>query len=216
MSGMNPTKLPATMAVLGVVIEQPEQTVAQIARTVSVRFTRSGIGGSAPYQALRQMAKGRSPRVRCTYEAAAEQRTMDRYAATERGIAVFRSWMLAPPAVPAIREAMYGRIELARLEHLPGLIRVAREEELIAIDLYETASDQVRRMRRKDRLRPKTAAEFERAIHQILVLVDPLWWSSRAAVFVSIREQLEEIAEEAGAEFQVPARHRMVLGDSDV
>jgi DNA-binding PadR family transcriptional regulator len=217
MSQLKSTHLPTTMAVLGVVIERPNQTGSEIARAVSERFVGAGIGGSAPYGALRTLAKGPSPRVRCIKDVPGSEPATDRYDATERGLAVFERWMFSPPtAVPAIREAMYGRIELARLRDLPGLIRLTREEELIADDLYAAASSRVRRTRRKNRLGRTTSADFDRAIREVWILVDPLWWSSRAAIFLAVRENLEEIAEEAGVEFRVPAKPRMAFGGTGV
>jgi hypothetical protein len=217
MPELKSTHLPTTMAVLGVVIERPNQTVSEIARVVSERFVLAGIGSSAPYEALRSLAKGPSPRVRCSGEVPGSVRATDRCDVTERGLAVFERWMFSPPtAVPAIREAMYGRIELARLRDLPGLISLAREEELIADDLYAAASGRVRRTRGKRSLGRTTPADFDRAIREVWILVDPLWWSSRAAIFLAIRENLEEIADEAGVEFRVPEKPRMAFGGTGV
>jgi DNA-binding PadR family transcriptional regulator len=215
MSRQNPTELPAHMAVLGLVIEKPNQTVSEIARTLNDRFVRSRFSESTAYGSLDQMTRGRSVRVQRTHKALGSERAMDRYRATERGLDVFNAWMFAlPGAVPAIREAMYGRLELARLEHLPRLIRTAREEELIAIDLYAAANERVRgrEVRRKSRTGRKTRADHERAIRETLLYVDPLHWSSRAALYVLIAERLEEIADEAGVEFEVPAKAGIDIG----
>jgi hypothetical protein len=206
MSRVNPAELPAHMAVLGIVIEQPNQTVSQIARVLDERFVRSRFVKSTAYMTLPQMARGRSIRVQRTYTAPDDDRSMDRYAANERGHAVFRAWMFKPPsAIPAIREAVYGRIELARLEHLRQLIRIVREEETIATDLYARANADLRKheINRRSRIARKTPADYERDIRETLLYIDPLHWSSRAALSAVIAEHLEEIAEAAGIALEV-------------
>jgi hypothetical protein len=195
------------MALLGLVIEQPNQTVSHYARVFNERFSRSRFATSTAHTSLPQMARGRSVRVRRTFAAPDSDGSMDRYEATERGVRLYRQWMLRlPRGAPAIREAMYGRIELARLEHLPRLIRMAREEEDIATGLYAEANAQLRRneMKRRSRVSGKTPADFEREVHETLLYVDPLHWSSRATLYAAVAEQLERIAEEAGIDLEAP------------
>jgi len=216
MSRVNPA-LPAHMAVLGIVIEQPNQTVSHIARTLDDRFVRSRFVKSTAYMALPQMARGRSVRVRRTYTAPGDDRSMDRYAATPQGHEVFRAWMFEPPsAVPAIRDAIYGRIELARLEHLQGLIRIAREEETIATDLYAAANEAVRKheIAKKGQPARATPVDFEREIRNTLLYVDPLLWSSRAAIAAVVAEHLEEIAQRAAIQFDVPDQAGVGLAEA--
>jgi hypothetical protein len=218
MSRLNPTELPAHMAVLGLVIEQPNQTVSHIAQALDERFQRARFVQSTAHGTLPQMARGRSVRVRCTYTAPGDERSMDRYAPTERGLKIFHAWMFQlPGGVPAIREALYGRLELARLEHLPRLIGIAREEERIATDLYAAASERVRKheIRRRSGAARTTPGDYERKIRETLLYVDPLHWSSRAELFVVIAERLEEIAEEAGIQFGVPEEAGLDLEVSD-
>lgn len=118
------------MAVLGLVIERPNQTVGFYARALAERFTRAGFGKTTAYTALRQMAQSKTPRVRCTRKAPGDDRSMDLYEAIPGGHDAFRSWMFRPPsAIPAVRQAIYGRIELARIEDLPQLISTVRQEE---------------------------------------------------------------------------------------
>lgn len=198
------------MVVLGLVIEQPNQTVAHIAQMLDDRFPRAGFPKPTAYGALHQMARGQSARVRCKYTAPLDVRSMDRYVPTERGLKVYDSWMFQlPRAVPAMREAMYGRLELAKLEHLPRLIRIAREEELIAADMYALANKELRssqEAKRRRRAIQKTPADYEQEIHATMLYVSPLHWSSRAEMFGLIGQRLEGIADEAGIEYMVPEK----------
>lgn len=198
------------MAVLGLVIQRPNQTVAFYARALAERFPRAGFGKTTAYTALRQMAQSKTPRVRCTRKAPGDDLSMDLYEAIPDGHDAFRSWMFRPPsAIPAVRQAIYGRIELARLEDLPQLISTVREEEDIATDLYAEASGELRKHQIRKRSGGegrKTRADFEREIHETWLYVGPLHWSSRSALCGSVLERLEEIADEA--EIPVPERKR--------
>lgn len=201
MSQSNPNVLPASMALLGLVIERPNQTVSEIARAFDERFERARFVRSTAYTTLQQMSRGRSVRVKRTYEHPGDDRTLDCYAPTELGRVVFREWMLSPPGTPAVREAIYGRIELARTDDLSRLIEVVRQEEHVAISFYEQASRRLRAHetgRRERQHARRRAEDVERAIRSTLLYVDPLFWSSRASLCGLIIERLEEIAEDAG------------------
>jgi hypothetical protein len=202
-----PSELPAHMAVLGLVIERPNQTVSYYAQALARRFPRARFAAPTAYNALKQMGEGRSVRVERTHTAPGEDRSDDRHAPTQRGHEVYRAWMYASPASsPPIREAIYGRIKLAGIEHLPRLIYFAREEERIAIDLWADAKDELRKHKdkRDHRARRAGRVDYVRRIRDTWLYVDPLHWSSRAVLFDAIAEHLEEIADEAGIEFEVP------------
>jgi len=190
------------MAVLGLVIERPNQTVAWYANALAQRFPRAGFGKPTAYNALRDMTRGDKPRVRCTHETGRQDGSLGRYEATAEGHDGFQSWMFRPPtAIPPVRQALYGRIALTRLEDLPRLIRVVRQEEIIATHLYENAHKELRDLKDRRRNRnavSKTRVDFEREIHETWMVVGPLHWSSRAALCLAILECLKEIAQEAG------------------
>lgn len=211
-------QLPGHMAVLGLVIERPNQTASYYAQALDARFQRARFVKATAYSALRQMAQGRSVRVERTFEAAGNDDSLDRYAPTERGREVHSAWMYAlPTSVPPIREAIYGRIELAGLEHLPQLIRIAREEERIAVDLYADASEVLRKheTKKKRHGQRRVAVDYVRDIRETWLYVDPLHWSSRAALFELIAQHLEEIATEAGVAFEVSEQAGLNLTELD-
>jgi DNA-binding PadR family transcriptional regulator len=193
---------PMHMAVLGLVVERPRQTVGWYAKALTERFPEANFGKPAAYKALRQMSPGSNPRVVCTHEEPGEDRSLDRYEATATGRAELREWMFRPPAaIPAVRQAMYGRVGLARLDDLPSLILILRKEEKIATSLYAEANAQLRKheiMRKSESGERKTRAEFERAMRETWLYVGPMHWSSRARLCMEVIEHLEEIAQEAG------------------
>lgn len=203
-------EVPARLVVLGLVMERPNQTAAWYANAVTQRFPRAGFRKPMAYNALRRMSQGRTPCVRCTFQAGEVDGSKDRYEVTAEGRRVFDSWMFSPPtAIPAVRQALYGRIGLARLEDLPRLIRVVRQEEAVATHLYEQANEELRQHRSRARSRgsgEKTQTDFEREIHETWLYVGPLHWASRGALCLAVLDRFEDIASEAGVSVDAGAR----------
>jgi hypothetical protein len=196
MARVNSAELSGSMAVLGLVIEQPNQTVTHIAQCLDRRFTRSRFAPSTAHNALPQMAEAKRKRVRRTYESPGDDRSEDRYEATDFGIEAFEAWMFEMPnTTPVLREAMYGRIELCRPEHLRRLIKMARREEAIADDQYQHASRRLRNFGGRKR-EPR---DFAREIREVLLYVDPKRWSDRSESYKEIAKRLEELNREAKA-----------------
>jgi hypothetical protein len=215
MSKPNPAELPGSMVVLGLLIERPGQTVAEVAESLEERFERSRFDPATAHNALPQMARsGRySPRVNCIYKAPERgHKAQDRYEPTREGIRVYRAWMHAVPSEsgpPALREALYGRIELCRLEDLPELIRIAREEELIARDMYSGTSVTLKQHMEAERERDTdgdelTDRDYLRMVREVLLYVTPQHWAARHSLMDEIRTHLEGIATKAGIPFTVP------------
>jgi hypothetical protein len=211
-----PGELPGQMAVLGLVIERPNQTVSYYAQALDRRFPHARFVKSTAYNALKQMGEGSSVRVERAYGAPGDDGADGRYAPTQRGREVYRLWMYSSPTPePPLREAIYGRIELAGIEHLPQLIRYAREEERIATDLYAEASEKLRKQETKRKHRALYGqVDYVREIRETWLYVDPLHWSSRAGLFDLIGQHLEEIAHEAGIEFEVPDQSGVYMTES--
>jgi hypothetical protein len=215
MSKPNPAELPGSMVVLGLLIEKPGQTVAEVAHSLDERFERSRFNPATAHAALPQMARGGlyRPRVTCIYQAPGRgQKAQDRYDPTHEGVRVYRAWMHAVPSEsgpPALREALYGRIELCRLKDLPELIRIAREEELIARDMYSEASVTLKQHIEDERERDTDGGElsdrdFLRMVREVLLHVTPEHWAARHSLMGEIGRHLQKIARKAGIPFTVP------------
>jgi hypothetical protein len=130
----------------------------------------------------------------------------DRYRLTHIGLNEYSGWMYREPiGIPALREALYGRIELCRLEDLPELIRIAREERDIADSLFSRAKDDLRqyldRTRRRPRRGPLSREDFLRKVRGVLMHRTPEYWSARSVHHDDIAHSLEDIAREAGIDF---------------
>ncbi len=204
-SRVNPDKLPASMVVLGLVIERPEETVKEIGQQVRRRFKRARFAASTVHTALPRLAErgggGKPPRVERTYKAPGRERSHDRYRATAHGIKVFRTWMYdlqddgETIGQPSLQEAMLGRIALGKVEDLPRLIQMACAEADVSADLFAAASLELRKRlgRRADPL------DFDRKIREVLLYVDPAHWSERSERYREIANRFEDIKQEAQA-----------------
>jgi DNA-binding PadR family transcriptional regulator len=202
-TAMPPVKsdeLPATMAALGLVIEQPNDTVANIVQCVVRRFERARFSSSTGHSAMRNLAKDR--RIHCTYDPPGGGEAQRCYEATNDGLEVFSSWKHEMPSGrPSLRDVLYGRIELCKLEDVPRLIQMSRAEEAISTDLYAQTNARLneylyeKRKWRRHRAR-RQESDLLRDVRATLLYADPVHWSSRSEQYRVIADRLEEIAQE--------------------
>jgi hypothetical protein len=208
----NPSDLSGAMAISGLLKEKPNQTVAEVAEGLAGRFPSARFHRTTARNVLPQMARSAHSRpfVRCTYRAAGTNRKLDRYELTRAGEDAFNAWMRGIPSgsLPTLREALYGRIELCTLADLPALIRIAREEALIARDLYSEASTKLKQLREdadEHSTSEGTGGEvYLREVRDVLLLISPKHWAARHAEMEEVRRYLEAIARKAGIKFTVP------------
>ena len=122
-------ELPASKAILGLVIERPNETVSMVAQLLAQRFEYAHWSTSTAYNTLPQLAK--LGLVLRTYAAPApgKQRAPgDRYEATEEGNEDFREWMRDCSVAP-LRESIHGQIEFLTRDDLPSFIEMVRSEQ---------------------------------------------------------------------------------------
>lgn len=204
----NPSDLSGAMAISGLLKEKPNQTVAEVAKGLAGRFPSARFHRTTARNVLPQMARSAHsrPSVRCTFRASGVNRNQDRYELTRAGEDAFNAWMRAIPSgsPPTLREALYGRIELCTLADLPALIRIAREEALIARDLYSMASTKLKQLREDEDERGTGDEAHLQEVREVLLYVSPSFWGDRHKHYEEIRRHLEAIARKAGIKFTVP------------
>lgn len=191
MARVGSDELSGSMACLGLVIEQPNLSVREVGLCLEERFSRCRFARSTAHATLPRLAS--ACRVRRSYEAPGSNRAADRYQPTQSGIEAFRRWMYdedrsESETAPALRDAMYGRIELCSPEHLPRLIEQVRREEQISADLYGQASRRVRHV-----FNGSSEPDVRRSIREVLLFADPMHWAARADRYKVIADRLEEI-----------------------
>jgi hypothetical protein len=191
MSRVNPDELPARMVMLGLLIEQPDQTVKYFGQCIDKRFASARFSKATAHTALERFAeRGWADR---SHEG--RSRAYDRYVPLEPGKSAFHDWMYDIPQdgpAPALREAMYGRIELCQLKDLPRLKQLAEEEAEASTLLYENATKRLGRHQRSQI--PRT--DYLKRARAILLHVDPMHWSTRTKRYELIADALAEIIED--------------------
>jgi DNA-binding PadR family transcriptional regulator len=201
MSRVNPDELPGGMVTLGLVIEMPDHTAKHIGLQLSRRFSRSNFSRSTANSAIKRLHE--QGYIQCTYEAPGPERASNRHVATPLGERVFHDWMYDVPSRdgsgpdPALREAMYGRIELCKDEDIPRLLELANEEVTVSETLYNEASKRLREQEEAARLlkqlRPDSKKRPTERVREILMVVEPLHWLHRAKRYELVASELENI-----------------------
>lgn len=204
MSKPNPADLPGSMAILGLLVERPDQTVAEVTESLRERFAGAQFDPATASHTLSRMAREERPRLTCTYQAPGRARREDRYVPSAFGAEEFDCWMrMRPTGVPALREALYGRIELCRgPEDLPELIRMAREESAIANDRFTKTKMDLTYQLEKRRRRKDSPDLLLTEVRNVLLTMTPEYWCARSIHFDEIAQHLEKVARKAGIPFE--------------
>jgi DNA-binding PadR family transcriptional regulator len=198
MSRATPDELSGGMVTLGLVIEMPDYTTKDIGLQMSRRFSRSNFSRSTADNAINRLLE--QGHIECTYEAPDGGRASNRHVATPLGERSFHDWMYDLPSRdgdPVLREALYGRLELCKDEDIPRLLDLANHEVIVSETLYNEASkrlhDQEELARHLKKVKPNSKKRPTERVREILLLVEPLHWSHRAARYELVVKELEDI-----------------------
>lgn len=124
-------------AVLGLVIERPGYGYELIQR-LEERVGGWKPSGTAVYPALQLLGRQELIQARKT---AGGHRGVVWYEATDAGEEHFRLWMDGPSEVSPLREELLLKLAFARVEDLPRLIDLTREQEQACLDRVVELSD---------------------------------------------------------------------------
>jgi hypothetical protein len=198
MPHVTPDELSASMVTLGLVIEMPDHSTKEIGLQLYRRFSRSNFSRSSHDGAIVRLRK--QGYVECTYEVPGSERAANRHIATALGERKFRDWMYDLPSRdgdPVLREALYGRLELCKDEDIPRLLNLAKHEVTVSETLYGEASKRLREQeelaRHLKKVKPNSKKRPTERVREILLLVEPLHWSHRAARYELVVKELEDI-----------------------
>jgi hypothetical protein len=198
-------RMPGSLATLGLIIERPHRTVAEIAEELDERFAEAQYDPATAWSSIKRMRDEENPRLEVTHLGEGRSRKDDRFGPTTRGIEEFDEWMrMYLGGVPPVREALYGRMELCRGPNdLPDLIRIAAEESVHAkAQFTATKNDLTHERERKRRRRGHGEfAGFLQEIQGMLQDINPEYWSDRSIRFDLIATKLEKLAEREGVPF---------------
>jgi len=118
-----------SLVTLGLIIERPDRTVAEIAEELDGRFKDARYDPATASSSIKRMVEEENPRLEFTHRGEGRSRKDDRFGPTAIGIDYFDGWMrMRLGGAFPVREALYGRMELCRGPgDLPDLIRMASE-----------------------------------------------------------------------------------------
>lgn len=186
MSTRRTGELTASIAMLGLLVQQPD-TIASLAGRLAERFpnecwSRSSVHKNMPGLVSRGL-------VRPTRTGAG---TIELYEVTEEGFEQFRDWLRhSSEELPALRDAVRARLELAEQDDLPMLLQAIEEETAICIEQYETLRGRYVTECRLGRLGSGSERDFRTRVRGALLVDEIILWGSRVKRLQRLRRELE-------------------------
>jgi DNA-binding PadR family transcriptional regulator len=190
MSPKSVGELSATMVVLGLVIEEPDNASC-VAHRLSERFRPARFAPSTAHMTLPRLeAQGFVRRVQSRD---AKDASAGRYEATKEGIDSFRRWLrTTPAALPALREALHARIDLSTPADLDRVIAIT--------DLERQACEQECAATRGRLAEARQAARFNdehtgwsTMVREVVLVDEMMIWAYRAARLKRLHRRLDEL-----------------------
>src|SRR5437763_13088426 len=187
MSRTNIGELSASMAVLGLVIEEPRDASC-VAQRLSDRFRPARFAPSTAHMTLPRLeAQGFVRR------APANGSSHTRYEATEEGVEHFRTWLrTSPTGPPALREALHARIELSEPGDLEQLIEITDRERRTCEREYAAARGRVEEARQVARLNGSDS-DWSALVRDVVMVDEAMIWAYRAARLERLPGRLETL-----------------------
>jgi DNA-binding PadR family transcriptional regulator len=193
MPALSANDLTPQMLVLGLVIQQPD-TVAGIGRRLADEFASARFSRSSAYKNLPPLAD--QGYVRLVEEG--ESRSLNVYEATTKGVKYFQKWLGSTRLPPMIRDVLHVKLKFLAQEDIVELLEVVREEEHAytkACEIAQTRVLQEQRWRRRKRAQWDWCARLRHIQRKDEVNL----WSLMSLRLERLREDLEELLEEASA-----------------
>lgn len=184
-------ELSASIAVLGLVIDQPD-TVAGIGIRLTEVFPHGRWSPNAAHGNLPSLAE--QGYVRLVQEGA--KPSLNRFEATPEGLAHFRKWVRASTGLPPVlRDAFQAKLKFVELDELQELIASVRKAEDAYASEYAAAHGRVQGAKRPPR-RGEAAEDGWRAKLKTIQMVDEMTlWAVMADRTRRLGDELEELYE---------------------
>jgi DNA-binding PadR family transcriptional regulator len=192
-------EMSSSMAVLGLVVQQPD-TIAGVALRLSETFPRARWSPGAAHSNMPNLAK--QGLLRVVQEG--REPTLDRYEATPKGVAQFRRWVGRSSSLPpALRDGLQARLEFAELEELSALVETVREAERDCRSEYAAAHG---RWKAYTNLGPPSGPAgperlFKSKLKGIQLMDEVMLWGAQAKRLGHLSRQLEGLLEKANSSF---------------
>jgi DNA-binding PadR family transcriptional regulator len=183
-------ELSASMAVLGLVIEEPKDASC-VAQRLSERFRPARFAPSTAHMTLPRLeAQGL---VRRVPRSDASDSSQGRYEATEEGIEHFRRWLRTSPAVlPPLREALHARIDLSQPADLERVIEITDRERRACEREYAAACGRLTEARQVVRFKGSNA-DWSELVREVVMVDEAMIWAYRGARLERLHARLEDL-----------------------
>lgn len=178
------------MAVLGLVIEEPRDAPCT-AQCLSTRFRAARFAPSTAHMTLPRLeAQGF---VRRVDGGMADELSQDRYEATAEGVEHFRRWLgSAREALPALRDALHARIDMARPIDLERVIEITDYERRACEREYASACGRLAEARQVVRMEEEDA-DWSARVREVVTADEAMIWAYRSARLKRLRGLLEDL-----------------------
>lgn len=171
--------------VLGLLVREPANRY-QLDKLLEKRFDSARYSRGTAKQAIKRLVDNGLARVR---ETSTEGRrpSIPTYEPTPAGIRHFEEWMRASAGAPPVREELHAKIVLCEPQHLPRMIEVVRESEIVCTRRLEASNRRIQR--RRDGM---ATDAWEARMDLAVVAADHAWWDGRIKWLQDVRIYLQE------------------------
>ena len=186
-------ELSASLAVLGLLIEEPD-TPSRVGQRLAERFRSAQFAPSTAHMTLPRLESQGLVRLLPDPQHEEEESKRQRYEATDKGVERFRRWLrTAPDALPTMREALHARIDLARPEDLDRVIEIVTREQQACEREYASAHGRLAEARQMNRGRDTTTANWPSLVREVVMIDEAMMWGSRATRLGRLRDCLDDL-----------------------
>jgi DNA-binding PadR family transcriptional regulator len=176
--------------VLGLLVREPANCY-QLDKSLEKRFDSAQYSRGTAKQAIKRLVDNGLVRVRESRQCAAStdggRASVTTYEVTPAGVQRFEEWMRASACTPPVREELHAKIVLCEPQHLPRMIEVVRESEIICARRLEELNRRIQ-SRRSGVATAAWGARMDLAV----VAADHAWWDGRIKWLQNVRIYLQE------------------------
>jgi DNA-binding MarR family transcriptional regulator len=116
-----------------------------------------------------------------------------RYEATQEGVEHFRRWLRTSPGVlPALREALHARVDLAQPADLESVIEITDRERRACEREYAAACGRLTEARQVVRMKGANV-DWSELVREVVKADEAMIWAYRAARLERLRARLEDL-----------------------
>ncbi|HUN79193.1 MAG TPA: hypothetical protein VMU32_09750 [Solirubrobacteraceae bacterium] len=184
------------MAVLGLVVEQPD-TGSGLAARLEKRFPRGAWSRNAVHGAVPSLL--RDGLIHVDREDPSGKFSMHLYAATDSGVAKMRAWIRASvDSPPSLRDELQGKIEFSTEEDLRVLVgEISVQETACAAEFAKARTRDEHTRRLRDRLAKQgRPPDWKMRVRQVQLADEATVWAQRVKRLREVREHIEDLLDE--------------------